>query len=80
MREGMRDQAYGQNYSPTFVDRFGVWLSARQIRRYTGSLAGKRLGDFGCGYQEFRLSAGQNHQIPFWGWPGIAPGDRVWFV
>ena len=50
MREGMRDQAYGQNYSPTFVDRFGVWLSARQIRRYTGSLAGKRLGDFGCGY------------------------------
>jgi hypothetical protein len=36
MREGMRDQAYGQNYSPTFVDRFGVWLSARQIRRYHG--------------------------------------------
>src|SRR6476619_5991317 len=50
MREGMRDRAFGQNYSPTFVDRFGVWLSARQIRRYTGSLAGKRLGDFGCGY------------------------------
>lgn len=32
------------------VDRFGVWLSARQIRRYTGSLAGKQPGDFGCGY------------------------------
>src|SRR5262249_48391586 len=27
-----------------------VWLSARQIRRHTGSLAGKHLGDFGCGY------------------------------
>jgi SAM-dependent methyltransferase len=27
-----------------------VWLSARQIRKYAGSLAGKRLGDFGCGY------------------------------
>jgi SAM-dependent methyltransferase len=32
------------------VDRFGVWLSARQIRRYAGSLTGKRIGDFGCGY------------------------------
>jgi SAM-dependent methyltransferase len=32
------------------VDRFGVWLSARQIRRFAGSLAGKRLGDFGCGF------------------------------
>jgi len=27
-----------------------VWLSARQIRRYTGSMTGKRIGDFGCGY------------------------------
>ena len=51
LREGMRERAYGQGYEPTIVDRFGVWLSARQIRRYAGSLAGKRLGDFGCGYQ-----------------------------
>lgn len=50
LREGMRERAYGQDYHPTVVDRFGVWLSARQIRRYTGSLAGKCLGDFGCGY------------------------------
>lgn len=48
MRE--RTHAFGQDYQPTIVDRFGVWLSARQIRRYTGSFAGKRLGDFGCGY------------------------------
>src|SRR5215470_17860585 len=45
-----RERAYGQGYEPTFIDRFGVWLSARQIRRYAGSLAGKRLGDFGCGF------------------------------
>jgi SAM-dependent methyltransferase len=49
-REGDRQRAFGQNYKPTAVDRFGVWLSARQIRRYVGSLAGKRVGDFGCGY------------------------------
>ena len=46
----VRQRAFGQDYRPTVVDRFGVWLSARQIRRYAGSLAGKRLGDFGCGY------------------------------
>src|SRR5215813_14684119 len=50
LREGMRERAYGQGYEPTAIDRFGVWLSARQIRRYTGSLVGKRIGDFGCGY------------------------------
>ena len=44
-------RAYGQDYQATAVDRFGVWLSGRQIRRYVGSLAGKELGDFGCGYQ-----------------------------
>jgi len=47
----MRERAYGQGYEPTLVDRFGVWLSARPIRRYAGSLSGKRIGDFGCGYQ-----------------------------
>jgi 2-polyprenyl-3-methyl-5-hydroxy-6-metoxy-1,4-benzoquinol methylase len=51
LREGVRNRAYGQDYQPTIVDRFGVWLSARQIRRYAGTLAGKQLGDFGCGYQ-----------------------------
>jgi SAM-dependent methyltransferase len=50
LREGARERAYGQDYRPTVIDRFGVWLSARQIRRYAGSMAGKRIGDFGCGY------------------------------
>ncbi|HET8547569.1 MAG TPA: methyltransferase domain-containing protein [Bryobacteraceae bacterium] len=48
--EGVRDHSYGQGYQPTVVDRFGVWLSARRIRQYVPSLAGRRLGDFGCGY------------------------------
>jgi SAM-dependent methyltransferase len=47
----LRKRAFGQNYRPTMIDRFGVWLSARQIRRFTGSLSGKSLGDFGCGYE-----------------------------
>jgi 2-polyprenyl-3-methyl-5-hydroxy-6-metoxy-1,4-benzoquinol methylase len=47
----LREHSYGQNRQLTFVDRFGVWLSARQIRRYAGSLTGKRIGDFGCGYR-----------------------------
>jgi len=50
LREGGRTRAYGQDYQHSVLDRFGVWLSARQIRRYTGPLAGKQLGDFGCGY------------------------------
>jgi SAM-dependent methyltransferase len=49
--ETARQHAYGQDQQLTFVDRFGVWLSGRQIRRYTGSLAGRQVGDFGCGYQ-----------------------------
>ena len=33
------------------MDRFGVWLSGRSIRRHVPSFAGKRIGDFGCGFQ-----------------------------
>lgn len=46
----MRDRAFAQHYTPTVVDRFGVWLSSRQIRRWVPSFAGKRLADLGCGY------------------------------
>jgi SAM-dependent methyltransferase len=45
-----RDRAYGQDRHMTTVDRFGVWLSTRQIRRSVPSFAGKRVGDIGCGY------------------------------
>ena len=47
----MREQAFAQGYDPTLVDRFGVWLSTRQIRRWVPSFAGKRVADLGCGYQ-----------------------------
>ena len=40
----------GRSRTPSPVDRFGVWLSARALRRHVRSFAGKRLGDFGCGY------------------------------
>ncbi|MDP8989877.1 MAG: class I SAM-dependent methyltransferase [Acidobacteriota bacterium] len=47
----MRDKSFGEGYDPTFIDRLGVWLSARQIHRYVPDFEGKRIGDFGCGYQ-----------------------------
>ena len=46
-----RREAYLQNDRGTVVDRFGVWLSSRQIRRFVPSFAGKRVGDFGCGFE-----------------------------
>jgi SAM-dependent methyltransferase len=45
-----RTQSYGESRPHTPVDRFGVWLSARALRRHVRSFAGKRVGDFGCGY------------------------------
>ena len=48
--EGIRTKSYGESYQPTLVDRFGVWLSARQIHRHVANFQGKRMGDFGCGY------------------------------
>jgi SAM-dependent methyltransferase len=46
-----RESSFGQGYAPTVVDRFGVWLSARQIRRFVPSFAGKSIADLGCGHQ-----------------------------
>jgi SAM-dependent methyltransferase len=47
----MRSRSFGEQHRPSAVDRLGVWLSARAVRRHTGSLSGKRIGDFGCGYR-----------------------------
>ncbi|MGZ4800020.1 MAG: class I SAM-dependent methyltransferase [Acidimicrobiia bacterium] len=45
-----RSVAFGQEGSGSPVDRLGVWLSGRGIRRHVGSFAGKDVGDFGCGF------------------------------
>src|SRR5579859_6678750 len=45
-----REAAFGQTHRLSVVDRFGVWLSSRQIRGAVRSFAGKRVADFGCGY------------------------------
>jgi SAM-dependent methyltransferase len=47
----MREQSFGQAHALTPVDRFGVWLSSRRVRRAVGTFAGSHVGDFGCGYQ-----------------------------
>jgi 2-polyprenyl-3-methyl-5-hydroxy-6-metoxy-1,4-benzoquinol methylase len=46
----MRAESFGQSYQPTPVDKFGVWLSARQIRRWVPDFRGKRVADLGCGF------------------------------
>lgn len=45
-----REESFGQNGDITFVDRLGVWLSSRLVERHA-DLDGKRVADFGCGYQ-----------------------------
>jgi SAM-dependent methyltransferase len=47
----LRQEAFLQNSRGTLVDKFGVWLSSWQIRRQVPTFAGKRVGDFGCGFQ-----------------------------
>jgi SAM-dependent methyltransferase len=44
-----RASSYGQNRPATVVDRFGVWLGTRAVRRAT-QFDDARFADFGCGY------------------------------
>src|ERR1700722_1960500 len=48
---GGRTQAFGQQGGLSPLDRLGVWLSCRRLKQQAGGLAGKRLGDFGCGFE-----------------------------
>ena len=48
--EAVRARSYGQDGRLSVVDRFGIWLSGRAIRRHVKSFAGLSVGDFGCGY------------------------------
>jgi len=45
-----RTESFGQSYQPGPVDKFGVWLSARQIRRWVPTFMGQRVADLGCGF------------------------------
>jgi SAM-dependent methyltransferase len=47
----IRIKSYAQTSDLNPVERFGVWLSKRQIRHTVGNLAGKDVADIGCGYQ-----------------------------
>lgn len=46
-----RAEAFLQSGGGTLVDRFGVWLSGRQIHRHVPTFDGKRIADVGCGFQ-----------------------------
>ncbi|HET6509511.1 MAG TPA: methyltransferase domain-containing protein [Baekduia sp.] len=47
--ETVRAGSYGQHRRHTPVDRLGVWLSTRAVRRH-GSFHRRRVADLGCGY------------------------------
>ncbi len=46
----LRSRSFGQDHTPTAVDRFGVWLSGRRMHSASGGFAGKSVADIGCGY------------------------------
>jgi SAM-dependent methyltransferase len=46
-----RATSFGEIGDPSLVDRFGVWLSKRQIQHSVGSLTDKDVADIGCGYE-----------------------------
>lgn len=51
MSVSVREQAFGQGYRLTPVDRLGVWLSARQVRRWVKDFRGLSVLDAGCGFE-----------------------------
>jgi SAM-dependent methyltransferase len=53
---GRGTESYGQ-HGVTWVDRFGVWLSSRAIRRQLPAGDGLRVLELGCGYRATQLVA-----------------------
>jgi SAM-dependent methyltransferase len=53
---GRDTESYGQ-HGLTAVDRFGVWLSQRAIRRALPAGGGLRVLELGCGYRATQLMA-----------------------
>ena len=50
------EESYGQ-HGLTFVDRLGVWLSQREIRRSLPNQDGLEVLELGCGYRATQLVA-----------------------
>jgi 2-polyprenyl-3-methyl-5-hydroxy-6-metoxy-1,4-benzoquinol methylase len=48
--ERIRSAAFGQSSALSPIDKLGVWMSGRRVRRETGDLQGLRVGDIGCGF------------------------------
>lgn len=46
----IRSHSFGQNQAVSLVDRFGIWLSQRSIKRWIEPWDGKRIADLGCGF------------------------------
>jgi SAM-dependent methyltransferase len=57
----VRSHSYGEHRPLTPVDRLGVWLSSLAVRRHA-DLAGKRIADFGCGF-DARFTRGVLSQV-----------------
>jgi len=53
---GRGTESYGE-HGVTWVDRFGVWLSSRAIRRQLPAGDGLRVVELGCGYRATQLVA-----------------------
>ncbi|MCI4361565.1 MAG: class I SAM-dependent methyltransferase, partial [Thermoplasmata archaeon] len=51
MTNGERTVAFGQNGALSALDRLGTWLSAHKLEALVGAVDGKRVGDFGAGYE-----------------------------
>lgn len=49
----MRTKSYGESTPPTIVDKFGIWLSERMVRKYFNALKkpDSAFLDLGCGYR-----------------------------
>ncbi len=51
----MRNKAFGETHRLTLIDRFGLYLSSRAIRRWVPDFRGLKVGDFGCGFHAMFL-------------------------
>lgn len=51
----MKNNSYGEKYSLTLVDKFGVYLSSRKIINYVRKVKPKTIVDIGCGYDAILL-------------------------